>query len=60
MFEAFWPLKLAPAHHDGPGSHDLLRSEFLKELGVPAQLHRFDVLHGRFGAMLGQELKLTA
>ena len=43
-----------------PGKKDLLQA-FLRDirdmLAYPAQLYRLDVLHGKFGVMLGKPVK---
>ena len=58
IFEAFPSAQARHDHDDGPGGHNFLRSDLLKEmLEFPAQLYRLDVLHGKFGTILGKEVK---
>ena len=46
-------------HDNGPGGQNFFtRPELLHDmLAYPAQLHRLDVLHGKFGVILGQPVK---
>jgi quinol monooxygenase YgiN len=55
IFEAFPDAEARHAHDAGPGGHNFLRSELLLDmLAYPAQIYRLDVLHGKFGVMLGK------
>ena len=55
IFEAFPDAQSRHAHDNGPGGHNFLRWELLKEmLAYPAQIYRLDVLHGKFNVMLGK------
>lgn len=57
IFEAFKDVEDRNKHNVGPGGRNFLRSEELKQmLAWPAQIHRLDVLHGKFGVMFGQEV----
>jgi quinol monooxygenase YgiN len=57
IFEAFPDVQARHAHDSGPGGHNFLRSELLKDmLAYPAQIYRLDVLHGKFGVMLGKAI----
>ena len=39
------------------GGQNFLRSDLLHDmLAYPAQINRFDVLHSKFGVMLGEEI----
>ena len=56
--EAFPDAHARHTHDHGPGGQNFLRSELLHDvLAYPAQLYRLDVLHGKFGVMLGQPVK---
>src|SRR4029077_3540696 len=58
IFEAFPDAEARHTHDHGPGGQNFLRSELLHDmLAYPAQLYRLDVLHGKFGVMLGQPIK---
>ena len=58
IFEAFPDAHARHTHDNGPGGRNFLRSELLKEvLAIPAQLYRLDVLHGKFGVMLGKAVQ---
>ena len=58
IFEAFPDTQARHAHDNGPGGQNFLRSELLHDmLAYPAQLYRLDVLHGKFGVILGQQVK---
>ena len=59
IFEAFPDSPARHAHDNGPGGQNFFnRPELLHEiLAYPAQLHRLDILHGKFGVMLGQPVK---
>ena len=58
IFEAFPDAQARHTHDGGPGGRNFLRSEVLRDmLAYPAQLYRLDVLHGKFGVMLGQPVK---
>jgi hypothetical protein len=58
IFEAFPDAQARHTHDHGPGGQNFLRSELLHDmLAYPAQLYRLDVLHGKFGVMLGQPVK---
>jgi quinol monooxygenase YgiN len=60
IFEAFPDVQARNAHNAGPGGHNFLRSELLKDmLAYPAQIYRLDVLHGKFGVMLGKPVSTT-
>ena len=55
IFEAFPDAQRRHDHDDGPGGRNFLRAELLNDmLAYPAQLYRLDVMHGKFGVMLGQ------
>jgi quinol monooxygenase YgiN len=55
IFEAFPDADARHTHDNGPGGRNFLRSEHLHEmLAYPAHLYRLDVLHGKYGVMLGQ------
>jgi len=58
IFEAFPHAEGRHAHDNGPGGQNFfLRSERLQEmLAYPANLYRADVLHGKFGVMLGEAI----
>jgi quinol monooxygenase YgiN len=59
IFEAFPDAQARHAHDNGPGGHNFLRSELLQDmLAYPAQLYRLDVLHGKFGVMLGKPVTI--
>jgi hypothetical protein len=61
IFEAFPDATARHAHDVGPGGQNFLRSELLKDmLQFPAQLYRLDVLHGKFGVMLGKPVQPVA
>jgi quinol monooxygenase YgiN len=58
IFEAFPDAQARHTHDNGPGGQNFLRSELLHDmLAYPAQLYRLDVLHGKFGVMLGKPVK---
>jgi quinol monooxygenase YgiN len=58
IFEAFPDVAGRNAHNDGPGGHNFRRFELLHDmLAYPAQIQRLDVLHGKFGVMLGKPVK---
>lgn len=59
IFEAFPDAQARHTHDHGPGGRNFfLRPEVLHDLlAYPAQLHRLDVLHGKFGVMLGQPVR---
>ncbi|KAK4947035.1 hypothetical protein LTR10_014177 [Elasticomyces elasticus] len=59
IFEAFPDADARHDHDNGPGGQNFfLRSEVLKEaLAYPAHLSRLDVLHGKFGILMGKEVK---
>jgi hypothetical protein len=58
IFEAFPNAQARHAHDHGPGGQNFLKSELLHDmLAYPAQLYRLDVLHGKFGVILGQPVK---
>ena len=55
IFEAFPNADARHTHDTGPGGRNFLRSELLHEmLAYPAHLYRLDILHGKFGVMLGR------
>jgi quinol monooxygenase YgiN len=55
IFEAFPDAQARHAHDAGPGGQNFLRSALLKDmLAYPAQIYRLDILHGKFGGMLGK------
>ncbi len=60
IFEAFPDSDARHAHDAGPGGQNFFkRSEVLKDLlAYPAQLYRLDVLHGKFGVMLGKPVSI--
>ncbi|KAK5939446.1 hypothetical protein PMZ80_007823 [Knufia obscura] len=61
IFETFPHAQARHDHDNGPGGHNFLRSELLKEmLAYPAQIYRLDVLHGKFGVMLGKTVAPTS
>ncbi len=52
------PGRPGPAHaRPGPGGRNFLRSELLRDMLAYPALYRLDVLHGKFGVMLGQPVK---
>ena len=57
IFEAFPHAQGRQDHDNGPGGSNFFgRPDFLQEtLAYPAQLYRLDVLHGKFGVILGKE-----
>jgi quinol monooxygenase YgiN len=58
IFEAFPDIDARHDHDNGPGGQNFLRTELLKDmLQYPAQLYRLDVLHGKFGVMLGKPVQ---
>lgn len=58
IFEAFPHADGRRDHNEGPGGHNFLRTDLLKDmLAYPAQIYRMDVQHGKFGVMLGQEVR---
>jgi quinol monooxygenase YgiN len=56
IFEAFPDADARHAHDMGPGGQNFFqRPEVLNDiLAYPSRLYRLDVLHGKFGLMLGQ------
>lgn len=57
IFEAFPSVEGRDAHNSGLGGVNFRRSELLKEmLAYPASINRLDVLHGKFGVMLGEKV----
>ncbi|KAL7907750.1 hypothetical protein GGI35DRAFT_66678 [Trichoderma velutinum] len=61
IFEAFPDSEARRAHNIRPGGQNFRRVELLKDmLAYPANLYRLDVLHGKFGVMLGKEVKPTS
>jgi quinol monooxygenase YgiN len=57
IFEAFPSADARHAHDNGPGGRNFLRSDLLHDmLAYPAQICRLDVLHGKFGVMLGKQV----
>jgi hypothetical protein len=57
IFEAFPDAEARHAHDIGPGGRNFLRSDLLHEiLAYPAQLYRLDILHGKYGVILGQNV----
>lgn len=58
IFEAFPDAEARHSHDNGPGGQNFfLRPDVLHDiLAYPAHLYRLDVLHGKFGVMLGQEV----
>ena len=55
IFEAFPDASARHAHDEGPGGVNFLRADLLKDmLAYPANIYRLDVLHGKFGVMLGK------
>lgn len=57
IFEAFPDAAARHAHDVGPGGRNFLQSALLREmLAYPAHLYRLDVLHGKYGVMLGQNI----
>lgn len=58
IFEAFPHAEGRHDHDNGPGGQNFfLRSDRLQEmLAYPANLYRMDVLHGKFGIMLGEAI----
>jgi quinol monooxygenase YgiN len=58
IFEAFPDVAGRNAHNEGPGGQNFGRFELLHDmLAYPAQIQRLDVLHGKFGVILGQPVK---
>ncbi|KAH9899012.1 hypothetical protein F4778DRAFT_181877 [Xylariomycetidae sp. FL2044] len=58
IFEAFPHAQGRHDHDNGPGGRNFLRVDLLRDmLAYPAQIYRLDVQHGKFGTMLGQEVK---
>lgn len=54
IFEAFPDNDRRNDHSAGPGGQNFVRFELLKDMLVtPAQIYRLDVLHGKFGNLLG-------
>jgi len=61
IFEAFPHAQARHDHDNGPGGHNFLRSDLLRDmLAHPAQIYRLDVLHGKFGVMLGRNVAPTS
>lgn len=57
IFEAFPDVAARYTHNDGPGGRTFLKKELLHEvLAYPAQLHRLDVLHGKFDVLFGEKV----
>lgn len=57
IFEAFKDAEDRQKHVVGSGGNNFLRSEELKAmLAWPAQVHRLDVLHGKFNVLFGKEI----
>lgn len=57
IFEAFPNSKARQAHDIGPGGRNFNRVDLLRDmLAYPANIYRLDVLHGKFGTMLGKEV----
>jgi hypothetical protein len=57
IFEAFPSVEGRSAHNVGPGGVNFQRSDLLKDmLAYPASINRMDVLHGKFGVMLGEKI----
>ncbi|RFU78371.1 integron assette [Trichoderma arundinaceum] len=57
IFEAFPDSEARHDHDAGPGGQNFLRVERLKEmLAYPANIYRLDVLHGKFGTILGKKV----
>ncbi|KAH6648604.1 hypothetical protein BKA67DRAFT_575321 [Truncatella angustata] len=55
IFEAFADSERRSDHDNGPGGHNFLRVDLLKDmLAYPAQIYRLDVLHGK--GVFGQDL----
>lgn len=61
VFEAFPHAQARHDHDAGPGGDNFTQKpELLRELlAYPAQLYRLDVLHGKFGVMLGENVAPT-
>jgi hypothetical protein len=58
IFEAFPTAQARNDHNVGPGGRNFLRIDEVKDmLAYPAQIYRLDVLHGKFGTMLGKEVR---
>lgn len=57
IFEAFPHADARHSHDNGPGGRNFFeRPDFLLDtLAYPAQVYRLDVLHGKFGVILGKE-----
>ena len=57
IFEAFPDAAARHTHDGGPGGRNFLRSDELQDmLAYPAHLYRLDILHGKFGVMLGRNV----
>ncbi|MDT5305437.1 MAG: hypothetical protein QOE48_1105, partial [Mycobacterium sp.] len=57
IFEAFPDAEARHTHDMGPCGRNFLRSDLLHQiLAYPAQLYRLDVLHGKYGVILGQNV----
>ena len=57
IFEAFPDAAARHTHDGGPGGRNFLRSDELRDmLAYPAHLYRLDVLHGKFGVVLGRNV----
>ncbi|KAM0261143.1 hypothetical protein ACHAQJ_002405 [Trichoderma viride] len=60
IFEAFPDANARHDHDNGPGGQNFLRSELLHDmLAHPAHIVRFDVQHGKFGTMFGEEVSTS-
>lgn len=58
IFEAFPDAQRRHDHDAGPGGQNFARLEELRDmLAHPAQIYRLDVLHGKFGTMMGQKVE---
>jgi len=58
VFEAFADVSGRNAHNVGPGGLNFTRKERLREmLAYPAQIYRLDVQFGKFGVILGKEVR---
>ncbi|KAH6699927.1 hypothetical protein BKA61DRAFT_560116 [Leptodontidium sp. MPI-SDFR-AT-0119] len=55
IFETFPDFKGREAHNVGPGGQQFLRGDELKDmLAYPAQSYKMDVMHGKYGVIMGQ------
>ena len=58
IFEAFPDAGAQHTYDKGPDGRNFLKSDLFHDMLVyPAQLYRLNVLHGKFGVMLGQTVK---